>query len=96
MIENVNRNTILMPPVSVKKISIRRCNRLCSELLCFLRSLQVDFLMKTKADMRRIHPIPLVICRTEADLESGEEMDRKKKKQNARKRGAAIEKLLYF
>ena len=81
-----------MPPVSVKKSSIRRCNRLCSELLCFLRILQVDFLMKTKADMRRIHPIPLVICRTEADLESGEEMDRKKKKQNARKRGAAIEK----
>ena len=48
--------------------------------------------MKTKANKRRIHPIPLVICRTEADLESGEEMDRKKKKQNARKRGAAIEK----
>ena len=79
-----------MPPVSVKKSSIRRCNRFCSELLCFLRNLQVDFLMKTKADMRMIHPIPLVICRTEADLESGEEMDRKK--QNARKRGAAIEK----
>ena len=84
-----------MPPVSVKKISIKRCNRLCSELLCFLRSLQVDFLMKTKADMRRIHPIPLVICRTEADLESGEEIDRKKK-QNAIKRGAVIEKILYF
>ena len=80
-----------MPPVSVKKSSIRRCNRFCSELLCFLRNLQVDFLMKTKAGMRMIHPIPLVICRTEADLESGEEIDRKKK-QNARKRGAAIEK----